>query len=244
MSCENVQKRISLLLDRQLNADERDSVLAHLEKCRSCASELAAMQDLRSSMRAMAYPPVPAELTSRLRVAASHHRASVARRRDFRARLEHIGMRIRLSFDNLMRPVAVPLAGGLFSSFACFFFLLPSLSFQHNYGLEPPIFHPVPAIVSGFTDPDGSIQGLKNDVKLEWGSSLITGDETSLVLTVDPSGQVQDWYVCDPNGRSELTPEMKQVILFSKFIPATMSGQPTWGLKQIVFPRGRRIGRS
>src|SRR5262245_39859818 len=160
MSCKNVQERISLLLDRRLDAVGRDSVLAHLEKCRSCASELAAMQDLRSTMRAMPAPKVPAELTARLRVAASHHRAMVAQRRDLRARVVHLGMRVRLAFDNMMRPVVMPLAGGVFSSFACFIFLLPSLSFRHDFGLEPPIFRSEPAIVAGFTDPDGSIVGV------------------------------------------------------------------------------------
>src|SRR5205823_898690 len=161
------------------------------------------MQDLRDSMRDMATPPVPAELTARLRVAASYHLAEVARRRDARARFEHWGMRIRLAFDHMMRPVALPLAGGLFSSFTCFLFLLPSLSFQHNYGLEPPIFRPEPSIVAGFTDPDGSIVGVKN-AKLEWGSSIITGNEVSLTVLVDPAGHVQDWNVYG----SELTPEM------------------------------------
>jgi hypothetical protein len=239
MSCENVQKRISLLMDRRLPAGERENVLTHLESCRTCASDFASMQNLRATMRDMAMPQVPAELTARLRVAASHHRAAVARRRDARARLEHLGMRIRLAFDNMMRPVAVPLAGGLFSSFACFFFLLPSLSFQHNYGLEPPIFRPEPAIVSAFNDPDGEILGLKN-AKLEWGNSLISGDEVSLTMLVDPTGQVLDWKVYGTD-TGELTPEMKDVIMFSKFIPATISGQPAWGLKQLVFPRSHRM---
>jgi hypothetical protein len=237
MSCENAQKRLSLLLDRRLDSGERQGVLAHLETCRSCASELASMQDLRATMREMATPPVPAALTARLRVAASHHRAGVARRRDARARVQHIAARIRLAFDNMMRPVAVPLAGGLFSSFACFFFLLPSLSFRHNYGLEPPIFRPEPSIVAGFTDPDGSIVGVKN-VKLDWGSSIVTPNEVALTVLVDPNGNVQDWNVY---GADELTPEMKDLILFSKFIPATISGQPAWGLKQLVFPRAHRL---
>ena len=245
MSCKNVQERISLLLDRRLNADERDSVLAHLEKCRSCASELAAMQDLRSTMRDMPVPKVPAELTARLRVAASHHRAMVAQRRDLRARVAHVGMRIRLAFDNMMRPVVMPLAGGVFSSFACFIFLLPSLSFRHDFGLEPPIFRTEATIVAGFTDPDGSIVGLVDvkgvpNVKLEWGSSVIIGNQVSLTVLVDPSGQVQDWKVYGTPD-SQLTPEMKDVILYSKFIPATMSGQPAWGLKQLWFPRTRRM---
>jgi len=237
MSCENAQKRLSLLLDRRLDAGERQSVLAHLETCRSCASDFGSMQDLRATMREMAMPPVPAELTARLRVAASHHRVTVARRRDARTRLQDVGARIRLAFDHMMRPVAVPLAGGLFSSFACFFFLLPSLSFQHNYGLEPPIFRAEPSIVAGFTDPDGSVVGVKN-VKLDWGSSIVTPNEVALTVLVDPNGNVQDWNVY---GADELTPEMKDLILFSKFIPATISGQPAWGLKQLVFPRTRRM---
>jgi hypothetical protein len=240
MSCENVQKRISLLLDRRLAADERGSVLAHLESCRSCARELEFMQDMRATMRGMSQPMVPPELTARLRVAASHHRAGIERRRDLRARLEHWGVRVRLAFDHMMRPIALPFAGGLLSSFACFLFLLPSLSFQHNYGLEAPIaFREDPGIVADFTDPVGSIVGVKDikNVSLASGSSVITGNEVSLTVLVDPSGQVQDWNVYG----GELTDEMKQVIMFSKFIPATVSGQPTWGLKQLVFTRHGRL---
>jgi hypothetical protein len=240
MSCENVQQRISLLLDRQLGAGDRETVLAHIESCRSCARDLESMQDMRATMLGMSQLPVPAELTAKLRVAASHHRESVARRRDFSARLEHWGMRIRLAFDNMARPVAVPFAGGVLSSFACFFFLLPSLSFHHNYGLEPPIaFRQDPGIVADFWDPDGEIVGVKK-ASLESGSTVIMGDEVSLTVLVDPSGQVQDWTLYGPPG-SDLTPEMKSLILFSKFIPATASGQPTWGLKQLVFSRHRRL---
>jgi hypothetical protein len=241
MSCKNVEEQLGLLLDRRLPSAERSQVLAHLESCRACARELESMQDLRAAMRAMAAPQVPAELTAQLRVTASHHLAAVARRRDFRARIDYWVMRVRLAFENLMRPVALPFAGGLLSSFSCFFFLLPSLSFQHNYGLEPPIaFRPTPEIVSSFTDPDGSIEGVKN-AKLEWGSQMVTPNEVSLSLLVDPSGHVQDWNLY---GGGELTKEMKDLILYSKFIPATSAGQPAWGLKQVVFPRARRVTRT
>jgi putative zinc finger protein len=238
MSCKNVQEQLGPLLDRRLPAGERSEVLAHLESCRACACELESMQELRATMRRLAAAQAPGELTARLRVSASHHRAAVARRRDFSARVEYLVMRVRLAFENMMRPVALPFAGGLLSSFSCFFFLLPSLSFQHNYGLEPPIsFRPVPEVVAGFTDPEGSIEGVKNDVKLEWGSTLVTGNQVSLTVLVDPAGQVQDWNVYG----GELTPEMKSLILYSKFIPATAGGQPAWGLKQLVFPRQRRL---
>ena len=54
MSCENVQERISLLLDRQLEADERGNVLAHLESCRQCETRLESIQSLRAGLRRMA----------------------------------------------------------------------------------------------------------------------------------------------------------------------------------------------
>jgi hypothetical protein len=34
---------------------------------------------------------------------------------------------------------------------------------------------------------------------------------------------------------------MKSIIVLSNFTPATVSGQPTWGLKQIVFSGGRHL---
>jgi hypothetical protein len=48
---------------------------------------------------------------------------------------------------------------------------------------------------------------------------------------------VQDYYLSG----GELTDEMKSLILLSQFTPATVNGQPTWGLKQVVFSGGRRL---
>ena len=170
----------------------------------------------------------------RLRVAASHHRAQVAARREL---LPRLAARMRLAFDNMMRPFA-PFAGGICSAMLCFGILFPSLAFRnHNFAGDPPIlFRSAPQIVTGFTDPDGSVVGISG-ARLESGDAVITGNEVSLTLLIDERGQVLDWTVYG----GELTDEMKSVILLSKFIPATVSGQPTWGLKQIWFPRTHRI---
>ena len=69
------------------------------------------------------------------------------------------------------------------------------------------------------------------------GSALIDGNEVSLTLLIDERGRVQDFYLSG----GELTDEMKSLILFSQFAPATVSGQPTWGLKQVVFTRSHRL---
>jgi len=233
MSCEYVKQRISLLLDLRLSDAERNKVSAHLDVCRACADQFESLQYQREALRSMPAPAVPAELTMRLRVAASHHRAEVAARREFVPRLV---ARMRLAFDNMMRPFA-PFAGGICSAMVCFGILFPNLSFLHNVGQDPPIlFRSAPQIVTDFTDPDGSVVGISG-ARLESGNAVITGNEVSLTLLIDERGQVLDWTVYG----GELTDEMKSVILLSKFIPATVSGQPTWGLKQIWFPRTRRV---
>jgi hypothetical protein len=48
---------------------------------------------------------------------------------------------------------------------------------------------------------------------------------------------VQDYFLSG----GELTDEMKSLILLSRFTPATIDGQPTWGLKQVVFQHSRRM---
>jgi hypothetical protein len=236
MSCENVQERISLLLDCNLPADQREHVLAHLDRCRRCGERFESMQRLRAGLRNMARPPVPAALSTSLRVMASHERARRISRQNLAARVAHAKAIVRLVFDNMMRPIAVPITGGVLSAFVLFSLLVPTLSFQHSHGYEPPLAAAETDIQWG--NPDGKLLGATADhARLLPGSALIDGNEVSLTLLIDEHGRVQDY---DLSG-GELTDEMKSLIMFSQFVPATVSGQPAKGLKQIVFSRGRRL---
>ena len=234
MSCENVQKRISLLLDCKLPAGEREHVLAHLDACGQCGERFESMQNMRASLRDMARPRVPAALSIKLRILASHERARrIARQK----RLAHWVTATRLAFDNMMRPFAVPVTGGVLSAFVCFSLLVPSLSFPHSHSYEPPLAVAETDVQWG--DPDGKLLGATADhARLLPGSAVIYGNEVSLTLLIDERGRVQDYYLSG----GELTDEMASVIMFSQFVPAApWSGQPTWGLKQVVFTRGNRM---
>ncbi len=236
MSCENVQERISLLLDCKLPPSEREHVLAHLDACRQCGSRFESMQYMRASLRTMAQPPVPAALSTRLRVMASHELARQNARRNFSTRLRHAVSTLRLAFDNLMRPFALPVTGGVTSAFVMFSLLVPSLSFPHSHTYDPPL-ESLSADMQ-FGNPEGAIVGSsKNNAFLRPGSAEITGDEVSLILLIDEHGRVQDYYLSG----GELTEEMKSLIMLSQFVPATVSGQPTWGLKQVVFNNTSRL---
>jgi hypothetical protein len=236
MSCENVQERISLLLDCNLPAAEREHVLAHLNACGKCGERFESMQDMRASLRDMARPRVPHSLATQLRVMASHECARRIARKNLATRVTHWVTATRLAFDNLMRPFAVPVTGGVMSAFVMFSLLVPSLSFPHNHSYEPPLAVAETAVQWG--DPDGKIVGATAEhARLLPGSAVIYGNEVSLTLLIDERGRVQDYYLSG----GELTDEMKSLILLSQFTPATVSGQPTWGLTQIVFSGGRRL---
>jgi len=226
MSCQNVQEKISLMLDRQLAPEEWERCLTHLRLCRRCGIHFETMRGMRAGLRGMARTVPPADLTARLRVMASHERARQASHANLTARFHNWHSNIRLFFDNLMRPFAVPVTGGLFTALLLFSILLPTLNpFQHGVFDEPPL--------AVLTDPDGEIVGTTREaLRLQSGRATITGNEVSLVLIIDERGHVQDYYLSG----GELTDEMNNLIMFSRFTLATIDGQPTWGLKQVVFP--------
>jgi hypothetical protein len=121
----------------------------------------------------------------------------------------------RLMVDNLMRPVALPFAGGVFSAVLLFGTLVPTLAVQRSIGADVPI--------ALFTDPtlEDVGHGHNSDV------------ETVIELTVDERGRVSDYSI--PQGK--LSPEMENDLLFYRFAPATAFGQPTWGRVTVTFRR-------
>jgi predicted anti-sigma-YlaC factor YlaD len=129
MSCKNVQERISLLLDRKLQAKERENVLAHMGSCRKCGAYFESHAEQKAMLGRMSQPAIPEVLAEKLRVLASHERVRQLTRVSFSTRLTALVSRIRLEFDNLMRPVALPFTGGLLSALILFSLLVPSF---HN----------------------------------------------------------------------------------------------------------------
>ena len=223
MSCENVQPLISSLIDRRVAASQRDEALAHLETCRACSVEYESMRIQRSALRSLAAPSVPAMLQGRLRVLASHERARRLTRINWMARAQHWRGLAALRLGHLMRPVALPVAGGLVSALLMFAALIPSVTYAHFSTIEPP--SPV------FTDPDGQLVGEGEYPKLERAIGPSVSGKVVVLLTIDDHGNVQNCTVT----QGVMTPEVQNFILFSHFTPATMFGKPTRGQIRAVF---------
>jgi len=228
MSCESTHEQISSLVDGMLTGDERENVLTHLNACRACSARLKSFESVRAELRKLDRPRLPAGLTVQLRVLASHERVRQLARASFGARLRYWADRVRLGYDNLMRPVALPVAGGFLSALLLFSVLVPNLSFRHDRSLEPPL--------SLSSDPDGRIVGWSGVVpRLESVNSVAAGDETVVELIIDNQGNVADYSV----RQGQLTPDLQNIILLSKFTPAMFFYQPAWGKIRVVFPARR-----
>ncbi|HTX36170.1 MAG TPA: zf-HC2 domain-containing protein [Bryobacteraceae bacterium] len=215
MSCEKVQKQISSLLDRTLTAGEREGVLAHIESCRECSAHAASLESLRTELRSLSRPPIPEDLRARLRVMASHERERRLVRLSLSSRMTDWAERARLCFDNLMRPLALPFAGGSLMALITFSLLVPSLSFPHNFGdqswFKPPI--PESTYVPGVVHNAWIV---RSDIAVPQGMNAVE-------LTIDEQGKVRDYTVAG----GSLTPDLQSIIMLPPpFRPATVLGLP------------------
>jgi hypothetical protein len=176
----------------------------------------------------MAQTPVPHGLSARLSVMASHERERQLARVNVHERLRRLTSKIDLAFENLMRPVALPLAGGLLSTLLVFGLMMPSLSFSHQTGGDDFSTLPQGSIVTNPYD-----QGADDDARdfpIFASPDQPNSDYVNIVnLTIDESGRVADWSVV----RGQITDEMKSIIVLGRFVPATTFGVRTSGTIQV-----------
>jgi anti-sigma factor RsiW len=226
MGCEYFEERYSFHLDGALEDWERAEFLEHLESCRKCSARLKSMAETRARLRHLAAPRMPVGLSVQLRVLASHEHARRLARLNFSVRLRTWKATARLHFENLMRPVALPLAGGVLSTLLLFSALVPTLIFRHQVTNDPPL---------SYVDPHGYLVNWVQTgeaPRLEPVDSVVPSDENVVEVIVDDKGSVFDYSV----RQGQLTPEMATVILWSQFSPAMFFGKPTWGKTLVVLP--------
>jgi hypothetical protein len=157
-------------------------------------------------------PPVsPKGLTTSLQVIASR-----ARGRAVLSRRQRIGQwfaQIQLQFDNLMRPLALPAAGGFFSALALFGTLLVP-----TYPLRAAGSSDVPTMLT----TEAAIRGT---VPVGLGSS----GEAVVDVMIDEQGRMVDYKVVTGSAvlaNRTLRRRLENTLLFTEFIPATSFGMP------------------
>ena len=230
MNCQIVQQLLSAHLDGWLTEEERRHVLLHLARCQECAITAAQLRRTRAAVRALPIRTPPAELTSVLRVMASREWARRRLRTNPKALLAYMHDRLRLWADNLMRPVALPLAGGLVSAVLLFAMLVPSIVFRPNLANDIPII--------------GLYWGVCREATVT-ASPLFSSidDDFVLEVMVDEQGRMMDYTVTEgaPSfaRNVELRRSIENKLLFTEFAPSLMFGQPTSSRIYVPFQKRR-----
>jgi len=215
-----VQESMSSYLDNRLPEPDRSYVARHLAECGECAARYENAVQLRRSLRSLPMAPAPARLATDLRILVSKEVLRRRRMGSLSAMARHGIDWCRLPIDNLMRPLALPAAGGLVSALFIFLMLIPSLGFLRNSTNDKPTALYTEASVVSMAD---------------FASRSKSSDDTVVEVEIDGSGHMVDYRVL----QGQMTSEIGNLLLFTTFTPATMFLQPTSG--KIVIRRSQIV---
>jgi hypothetical protein len=220
MECWSVRQRISDYLDGAVPAEERRALKRHFSGCRECALESERYSQLRENLRSLPKRMPPAELTTRLRVVASK-----VRMESFASPWSQWRDRVELSLRNLMRPLALPAVGGLFSAVFLFSTLVPM--FKSAYAMSGP--GDIPTMLS--TEP-----------LLIYAGPINFSDGDAVVdLQLDEQGRIMDFAIVSAPGQQDekLRRSIENSLLFTEFRPATTFGRGVASTVRISFRSSR-----
>ena len=225
MECWSVRQKVSAYLDDAVSAEEGRLLERHLNSCRECALETERYSGLRQELRSLPRPLPPPELTTRLRVLASKIRTESAGGTSPWNRWLN---RLELSLHHLMRPLALPAAGGLCSAIFLFSTLVPTFKSAFAMG---ELSGDVPTMLA--TEPM-----LKDTAPVAFADG-----EAVVYVQLDDQGGIIDYSIVSAPGQQseKLRHSIENSLLFTEFWPATTFGRPRAGTIRISFHNNSRI---
>lgn len=161
-------------------------------------------ESVRRALTSLPVADAPPELSARLRVIASHERERQLGRFTWWERWS-------LSMNHLLKPLAVPAAGGLLSTALLFGAMVDTLNVQQYLAKDVPL--------GIYTQP--TVQNLS-----PFGGS---GSDLIVEVTLDAQGRVTDYSIPGGKMSAEQLRQVGNLILFSTFLPATAYGRPVSG---------------
>jgi hypothetical protein len=206
MKCSVAKQLNSTYLDGEVTRRHLTLINEHLLACSDCAAHYASSQRMQQLVSSLGRKPAPADLTLRLRVALSQE---MANRR--RSRWEML----RVRWDNAFNAIMVPATAAFVSTVVIFGVLIGML-----YPAQVRAANDVPTML--YTPAE--LQSTPFEL------SIGAGNAESLVVEayVGPDGRVQDYRVLSaPENAETILPQLKNMLIFTTFHPATAFGRPT-----------------
>jgi hypothetical protein len=218
-SCNQVQAGLTEYLDGRLTGREMQEIDAHLQVCRECAREFQSLREVQTALAGLGPVQEPADLALRIRVAVSQERA-----RSRRSALTFLD----LVWRNSVGPFLLQAGAG----FASAVLLLGTIVFLITMFTQPEVAAATP------DEPLGNATA----PHLLYFSNAQGGDETGAIdgpvvveAYINDSGEVYDYRIVSGPTDATTRSQVENLLLFSRFAPASFFGQPVRGLAVLQF---------
>ena len=205
MKCSVAKGLMSSYLDGAVTRTQLAQVNEHLQSCAECSARFASVQRTQSLVSTLGRKTAPADLTLKLRVALSQEIANSRR-----SRWESL----RVRWENAFNAIMVPATAGLITTLIIFGLLITIL-----YPAQVRAANDVPTML--YTPA----QLRSTPFEL---TSVANADSLVIEAYVGPDGRVQDYRILSgPEDEAAFLPQLKNMLIFTTFQPATAFGQPT-----------------
>lgn len=218
MNCTEAKSLFSPYLDGAVSGTQMRDLTLHVDSCGECGQRYAQLLQTQQLLSKIGRRKAPADLALKLRVAISRE-AAESRRSKFE------GLFVRL--ENALNAFMVPATAGMLTAVVIFgllmgFFALPAPLYSDNDDV-PLMLYSAPVLQQA-----------------AFGTSLGAISDDSLVIEayVDANGRVEDYRILSESKESQaLLPQVKNMLIFTTFRPATAMGRPTTGRAVLSFSK-------
>src|SRR5580700_1257238 len=226
MKCTTVRANLAGYMDDAITgaAEVRDriQVREHLDTCAGCREELERFRKLSALLSRVPRSLPPANLATRIRVAA----AQSPDRQDAPSRFRRVRDRAEILLDNVFRPITLPATGGFASAILVFVVVLqlivPGITVRAVQN-DVPLNILRPAELISLSDYPEAWAPDQHDAELALPHGLL------LDVTVDAHGGMVAYEILSGPRSRDLRRQLDQMLLFSRFRPMLSFGRPTSG---------------
>ncbi len=206
MTCSVAKGLMSSYLDGAVTRSQWSHISEHLRDCVDCATRFASLQRTQSLVGSLGRKSAPPDLTLKLRVAISQEIANARRSRwDM----------LRVRWDNAFNATMVPATAGVVTTLVIFALLISFL-----YPAQVRAANDVPTML--YTPAE------LQSTPFELSMGVANAESLVVEAYVGPDGRVQDYRILsEPEDAQAILPELKNMLIFTTFHPATAFGQPT-----------------
>jgi Putative zinc-finger len=215
MTCSQAKSLFSPYFDGAVTGKQMRAVSEHLENCSVCRQQYTSLRQVQQLLLNVGRRRASADLALKLRLAISRE-AALSRGRYWQT--------LNVHFRNIVDAFMVPATAGLASAVITFGLLLGffALPLKANNPDVPLVFYTAPRL-------ERSAFGSEVD--------SIKGDFLVIEAYVDANGRVEDYRVLSNPETKDIPPEVKNMLIFTTFQPATTMGRPTAGTAVLSFSK-------